>query len=386
MKRVLLLDGESEAHALTDHLVDVRGLFAARGWECETLDLCGGDGGERLAIAVRERRPDFVLGLSGFGADLTLDEGWNYWEAVRVPFVGLMPDSPVHYPDRHQIASSHILFLYSDLDHLHIANRIGSPTTRRGLVAQWGHVESEPLTPWNRLDVPLLYAKGGGDPKEVRARWAGWPRPLRQLADDLVATWCWRSDVSIWDAVTSALGAGVPEPAITITRTIETYIRRARATRLLEELLSFPMHVAGGDWRHVDFTGARATLHERVRLPELRRLFRRTKLVLNSLPAVRMESHHRLIEGALHGAAVASDRNRTLDSVLGTAYLPLGWERGAIREAVATAFATIGYLEAIADHAREISVRHYDADRRFDELLATISEFLGSFSHQGAAA
>jgi hypothetical protein len=385
-RRVVLIDGASEGGSLTDHLADVRAEFVARGYEAVVIDLKeqGADG--RLISEIQSGAVRFCYGLSGFGSDLSVTHAGgtaNFWDFAQTPYVGSMPDSPVFMPSRHRIASPWILFLYTDPVHLEIAAEIGSPQTARALTGQAGVAPTRTPAPMPDRDLAVVYAKAGGDPEQIRATWSGYPREQRAFVEDIIDVCCWKADVSIWHAARDIARGRITAADMRsdafchFVCQCELYIRRARASRALEELLALPVLVSGGDWAHLDWTGAKATLAPRVSLTGLRELFGRSKIVLNAMPALRFSTHHRVVEGMLHGAAAASDSNSWLDThATRDAYVAFDWTRGAVRDAVQSALADDAALGALAERGRDFATQHHDPAVHFDRMLRTIDAFL----------
>lgn len=385
-RRVVLLDGVSEGGSLTDHLADTRAQFEARGFEAVVIDLKREGSVAELTAQLQSGRVRFCYGLSGFGSDLSVTHAGgtsNLWCVARIPYVGAMPDSPVFMPARHRLASEWILFQYTDPIHLEIAAAIGSPSTTRALMGQSGVGPSSAPASMETRDIAVLYAKGGGDPEEIRAGWAAHPPEQRAFLEDVVAECCWKADASIWHVAREAARGRLADRELSsdafchVVCQCELYVRRARASRALEELMHFPVHVAGGDWAHLDWTGARATLGPRVPLAQLRALFGRSRIVLNAMPALRFSTHHRVIEGMLHGAAAASDANSWLDeNVTRNGYVAFDWTRGSVADAVDSALADEESLAETAARGRAFARVRHDPDVQFDQALRTIDDFL----------
>jgi hypothetical protein len=385
-RRVVLLDGASEGGSLTDHLVDTRAQFEARGLEVVIIDLKSSDSSAALIAQVQSGLVRFCYGLSGFGAELSVTHAAgpaNFWDFARTPYVGSMPDSPVFMPQRHRLASGFILFLYTDPIHLEIAAAIGSPLTARALMGQAGLPPAGEPVPMSARDIAIVYAKAGGDPREIRAAWPALPREQRGIVEDVIEACCWKADTSIWHVARDVARGRVGEQDMLSDAfcysvcQCELFIRRARASRALEELMRFPVLVSGGDWAHLDWSRAKATLAPRVPLRELRALFGRSKIVLNAMPALRYSTHHRVIEGMLHGAAVASDANGWLDThVRRDRYIAFDWSRGAVAHAMEPALAKVPALGELAERGRAFAREHHDPDVQFDRMLRTVDGFL----------
>lgn len=385
-RRVVLLDGASEGGSLTDHLADIRGQFESRGFEVVVIDLKAPGSDADLIGQVQSGLVRFCFGLSGFGAELSVTHAHgtaSFWDYARTPYVGVMPDSPVFMPSRHRVASDFVLFLYSDPVHLDVAASIGSPRTARALVAQAGFPPLAQPAPIERREIAVVYAKAGGNPEEIREGWRALPAGRRDFIEEIVAACCWNADASIWHTalgVARATGRAEDPKGDAFCHAVsqcELYVRRARASRALVELLRFPVHVSGGDWAHVDWRGARATLQPRVTLTELRALFGRSKIVLNVMPALRFSTHHRVIEGMLHGAAAASDANSWLDTAATRSrYIAFDWSDGSVAHAVAAALADDAALGALAERGRAFAIAHHDPGAQFEHMLKTVDGFL----------
>jgi len=392
-RRVVLLDGESEGASLSDHLVDVRAQFDARGFETVLIDLKRPGSDAELIAQVQSGLVRFCYGLSGFGAELSVthaDGTSNFWEFARTPYVGVMPDSPVFAPARHRLASAFILFLYTDPVHLSIGAAIGSATTARALIGQSGFGPVAAPAPIDARDIAILYAKAGGDAEEIRASWRAHAPGRGAFIEEVIDACCWNADVSIWHVAREIARerAGSPEVASDAfcysVCQCELYVRRARASRALQELLRFPVHVAGGDWTHLDWTGAKAKLDVRVSLTELRALFGRSKIVLNAMPALRFSTHHRVVEGMLHGAAAASDSNSWLDTAATRdCYVAFDWSPGAVAHAIDNALADDVALGERAERGRAFAVANHDRDAHFNHMLKTIDAHLDRAAQSG---
>jgi hypothetical protein len=386
-RRVLLFDGESEAASLSDHLVDVVRQFKERDFDPYIIDLKSPSSTNEVNRELSSGRVRFSLGLSGYGSDLSVSFSGgssSVWTYLRAPFVGIMPDTPVFHPLRHRLASPWALLLYSDAIHLEIAQTLGPSTTPKGLIGQAGIHSGIAPGPIGERDIPILYAKAGGDPEQVRASWRAVSAKQRELVSDVVEACCWITDTSIWHVARErvraehlAEGFEQSDGFCWIVMQAELYIRRARATRALESLLHLPVRVTGGDWAHLNWKSAKAQLVPRVSLAELRALFERSQIVLNAMPALRHSTHHRVIEGMLAGAAVASDTNSWLDANVGRdRYIAFDWSSGAVAESVATALADPTALQATADGGRAFALGYHNPVPHFDRMLSTIDTFI----------
>jgi len=376
-RHALFIDGDSGFNIHSESLGDLRPLFAARGYRTTTLDSRRADLQAALGWMIREDTPDVAVAIAGFGAEWTID-GRNYWESVGVPYVGLMIDSPVYYTWRHQITGRTTLFLYSDADHLEIADRIGGRGIARGLFSSFGFALAPTETPTR--DIDLIFAQAGGDPEAIRSGWRGWGQAPRQMAEALAEATVWRSGVSLWHEALRlfpAFDQTIPHAGfVAVVGEVEQYVRRARATRIVRECVGLPLHLSGGEWGHV--AGAEAHLHARVGLRDLRAKYLCSRIVLNLLPATRFVTHHRAIEGALAGAAIASDINSGITATLGPACIPIRWEEpeGALAARIEAALADPAALDTCARDGQRRTIAAHGAGLGLDGMLATIEHFV----------
>jgi hypothetical protein len=282
-----------------------------------------------------------------------------------------------------------VLLLYNDPDHAAISRAL-SGDAPRGIVGITGTPPADEPKPMKQRDIPLLYAKSGGDPRVKRASWQDLPEVIRGHIEAIADECCWKSDVSVWDtAHRRFVEAGIdltgpPTDAVCyIVREADWYVRMARASRLLEELLPLPVVVTGGDWNHLDWSRAVAQRAERQSLGALRAAFGRTKLVMNVLPAVRHTTHHRVAEGMLYGAAVLTDRNAWLEENIGAdGYVGFDWTPGAIREAAQTALRSDKALGRVAARGRAAALRHHTSDAVITGLLQTVDAYLATLAQR----
>ena len=392
-RRVVLLDGASESGSLSDHLADIRSQFDARDFETVVIDLKRQGSDVELIAAIQSGLVRFCCGLSGFGAELSVTHAngsSNFWDFARTPYVGLMPDSPVFMPARHRLSSPFILFLYTDPVHLEIGAAIGSSATARALIGQSGFPPLSAPVPIDARDIAILYAKAGGDAEEIRTSWRAHAPGRGPFIEEVIDACCWTADVSIWHVAREIARARPGSPDVASEAfcysvcQCELYVRRARASRALQELLRFPVHVAGGDWTHLDWTRAKAKLEVRVPLTELRALFGRSKIVLNAMPALRFSTHHRVVEGMLHGAAAASDSNSWLDTAATRdRYVAFDWSPGAVAHAIDNALANDAALGELAERGRAFAVANHDRDAHFNHMLKTIDAHLDRATQSG---
>lgn len=383
---VPILVGQSDADVLLEHSRELMAAFGRRGLTSEIVDLRVPEFLPALVRAVEGGHVRFCTAFSGFGATLEAN-GTLFWDLLRVPVVGLMPDNPVYEPQRHRLSSPHVLLLYNDADHAAISGALsgGAP---RGIVGITGTSPDHETLRMARRDIPLLYAKSGGDPAVKRASWRALPDVVRAHIEAIADECCWKSDISVWDVAHRRLKdagidlSGPPTDAVCfIVREADWYVRMARASRLLKELLALPVVVTGGDWDHLDWSRAKARRAGRLGLHELREAFGRTKLVVNMLPAVRHTSHHRVAEGMLWGAAAFTDCNTWLDENIGpAAYVDFDWTPGAIRAAAEEALRSDDTLDEVASRGRAAALRHHTSEVVIRKLLETVDAYLSTLS------
>lgn len=329
---IAFLVGESAHRVLHYMTAEWAAALESLGQPTVIIDVAGPHGLDLLGNYLDRERPRAICAFGGVGSDLRVD-GRSLYEVIGVPYVALLFDHPAYFPERHAEASRFQAYLFSDPDHLEASRALSPAGALRGRFRFGCAPPTVAPRPLDRRDIPLLLAKNGGDPETVRRYWNGFPPAFRRVCDDVLDLALWSTDEPIWGRVQRRIAddgllAGFERtPGFTsMVMSLDTYIRRMRATRLAQALLRFDALIVGGDWAHLDRTHARATFRPGCELPELLALMDRSRIVANLHPNNRYVPHERLIYGMQRECIVLSESSMHLAESIGARrFAPFAW-------------------------------------------------------------
>jgi hypothetical protein len=381
--RVVFLTGESPDDLLTYLCRDWAGALAAAGQPAHVLDLSHDAGIAALQQMIASERPKAFVAFTGVGADLR-SNGRSLYEVIGVPYVGIMLDPPAYFPERHRSANPYQLFLFTDVDNLGPSRELSPPNALRGYLRYGCAAPTAPALPLASRDIPLLFAKRGGDPEIVRTQWAGLPAAMQSIYEDVLASTLWSTEHAIWDVAKDRLAAsglvsGFEHQAgfSRLVMLIDAYIRRARATRLTRALLPFDAVIVGNDWSHVDSTGAKARFLPATSLPALFGLFDRSQVAVNVQPANRYAPHERLLFGMQRECVVLSDANPVLRSTMGSSrFLHFEWDE-TLEDRIADSLRDVGSRQPMVAEAGSYARDDWGLGRVARDLSVAIDSYVG---------
>jgi hypothetical protein len=322
---VVLLTGESSYGVLSYLTADLARAFVARGWSAELLDLT------RLSLATEVRRLQREPALrafcaySGYGADLRAGDVLLY-DALQVPYVGLMLDNPCYHPARHFIASEQLCYLHGDDGHHAVSVEVSPAGSHRGLFRLASSPWHEPIRPLVDRAPRAVFASKGGDPlqyeRELVPQYR--PRSLRFIHDVADAIGASPTPQRVWEVARARrASSGLTDDPRTsllyhaLVAHADHLARIRRATAVARALLASPVTFVGGSWAHVSHAATRATFLPPAPLPTVRRLMAEHQVVLNVQPGTTDSIHDRFVLGLHAGAVVLSDTNAFIDATVG---------------------------------------------------------------------
>jgi hypothetical protein len=257
--------------AILEHKVH----FESFGHELVEIDFARPDANQRLDERVRKGGIELAFGPMGAGDDLraTKPDGKevNLWEAMGVPFLSLIGDTPAYFFDRHVASSRWHALLYFYPDHRDVRLRL---PRRQGLFGVLPPIPFD-ATERGKLDFArkasgrLLFLKNGNDPERLVRMWReALPDPtfllLADMASELGNAIGTGDDCDIDRFVTQRFAAhGLAIEEFTRLRLLflaqlDDYLRRVKSTLMARVLADYPVDIRGINWEHVDFTGKRA--------------------------------------------------------------------------------------------------------------------------------
>jgi len=257
----------------------------------------------------------FGWGSAGIGSGLKAGED-NLWDALRVPFVSVLADTPCQLPAHHRIAARHVANGYTIADWLDVQRRfIRSPQISATLPGAVPPNAERDTIPWQERPHRMVFVKTGEDPAPRRAGWQEWPAPLRALAEEAAEEAARRPTGEITVLVAEiAVARGLhleerPEILLTVTRQVDLYIRARRSDAFARALLPLGATIIGRGWDHLPRDGARATLHPAIPAAELSSLYARTQFVVSTNPNFARGIHERPVNAFAARACAVSDEN-----------------------------------------------------------------------------
>ena len=318
--RILVLPWTgSDYDSLSGNLELASRELMADGFEVTRFPLDTGGCPAGLADLLQKESFTFALGMSGVGADLLTPEGTCLWEKTRTPFFTWHCDHPAHYPKLHRILSRYVVQGYVFPDHAHFAGRhvsaggqayhvhMGIP--RRSLL-------KVPPLPTDKRNGRLIFAKSGGDPREIEREWRETYSP--DLRDILFAATEELSGKKIQEfdtvigRIAQAFGYNLAPSSdlmLMLVYLVENYLRIRQSNLVLRSLLDFPVDVFGNGWDHIDASHARAVMHGPIPFAEMWALLPRYAGSISVNPLVDESVHDRVFYALAAAVAPIGDAN-----------------------------------------------------------------------------
>jgi hypothetical protein len=276
MSAVLFMSGSTMGDALGGIGRSHRPAIEALGYDFMEINLDVDGAAERMNRAIQEQPVAFAFAYAGMAAGLNaVVEGGqtrNFWEALRIPFISLLGDSPAYFFDRHVHASPWQAGLYFFPEHLEFRKRLPAGHGLYGLVPPipFDLTGKEDIDFSAKVAGKLLFLKNGNDPEQLIRTWRETLPDslfvtLADLAGDLAAKIGEETELDIDARITAYFLdrgwdlTGVPGLRLFLSAQIDDYLRRVKSTMLAEVLKQFPVEIYGHNWGHVDFSNARAT-------------------------------------------------------------------------------------------------------------------------------
>ncbi len=276
MTAIIFLSGDAMNDALGAAGRAHRPLFESLGHDFVEVNFAKAGAQELLDRTIKTKAIEFAYSAMGMGADIrgTRPDGteMNLWEAIGVPFISLMGDSPAYFFDRHVMRSPWHACLYYYPEHLELRKRFPLTTALYGLVAPMPYdlTDKRDVDFRKKENGKLLFLKNGNDPDKLVQGWretipAQTFLMLSELASELVINIATEIGYDI-DAFVTAyfLGKGwdISEFAnlrLFFVAQLDDYLRRIKSTMVADAIADFPVEIHGFNWEHFDFSRRRAT-------------------------------------------------------------------------------------------------------------------------------
>ena len=256
-----------------------------------------------------------AFGQAGVGGRLLNADG-VLWDALRVPFISVLADSPSQLPTNHQIAAIYVANGYVYKDWLDVWRRFVRSPQIAGLLPQPALRNSQrDATPWSERRHRMVLVKTGRAPEEHRRSWSGWPRRFRAIVEDCAAAALAAGVGDITDVFLAAADhhglalEGRPEVLFFLMNAADLYLRDLRSTAMVQALLDLPVDVIGRGWDHLKSGSHRARFHPPLDAETLPLLFAETQFLLNTLPNFSYGTHERVLYGFAGRCCVVTNEN-----------------------------------------------------------------------------
>lgn len=380
MRRVLLIKGVGRYDVLR-HLTDHVGeAFRSMGCTCHTVDV-GPDNPARvreLSEAVIGFRPDLAFSFNAQGLGMIRIGGDDLFARHGVLFHAFMVDDPAYHAFRFSdLSRPGITVSWIDLQWAAAAQRLG--VMNSVFVPHAGRVLPEGGSSERPIDV--LLPGSLEDPDEIRAAWRESLSPRLVRVMDEVAE-AWEADpLQPWRVLLhrALMAQGVPatEEAQAdlengLAAQIISFVRNRLRLAVVRALKDLPLTVCGGGpWRRLVGDG-RYTVMDSLPFPDVERLIRRSKVLLNATPFLVDGVTERVFTGLLNGAVVLTNENRFMNASFrpGVEFASYRFDSLAdLADRVASLLADGAAREEMAERGRQAAAREHTWLHRAQRIL-----------------
>ncbi len=346
-RAVVALVGENENGILRSVSQDFMGLLSKHGLSGHVVDLTDHCWLPDLTDLVN-RGVLFAWGSAGVGARLQHRNG-SLWDAVKVPFVSVMADSPCWMPANHHVPSRYVANGYMFRDWLNIQRRLIRSPQISGLLQQavLPNPAADDLA-WTDRPRRMVFVKTGCDPALHQAKWQALPRRFRAVLEDSAALALRQGVSDISDTVLQCLRAQDlfvetrPDLLFGLMQEVDVYVRDYRSTVMARALLNLPAEIIGRGWEHVATPGCKARFRPAIDGSLLAGLYSETQFLLNTMPNFAHGTHERVLNGFAAKCCVVTNENADMRTQFGDlpSYFALDTEASGLADELAELFNT----------------------------------------------
>jgi hypothetical protein len=296
--------------------------FARRGLSYKLIDLRSEGWFEKFKNALAAGKPEFCFSFQGMGMSMTVDSGENLWTRMGVPFISCLGDNPYHAPSLHSAEGPGMYLLYACKDFLETYKEFMHGRTFASTF-HTGYPE-KPLADqksWRERQHDIVFVKTAVNPKEFIAEWSTYPKKIRDIMHDCSA----RILTGVNETVAMVCAEVFAdrqlhwgdrrELFLSTCSKVDRYVRAVRAERMVLALMQHNALIVG-NWSYLDRSKSRAVFRTPMPADELDALYADSRIVVNTLPAVRFGIHERIIAGLLSKTAVVSETTPHLEQLL----------------------------------------------------------------------
>jgi hypothetical protein len=387
---VVMLVGAPTPYGMLEHL-SAEWVLAMReaGRNAYLVRTGGARGLEALQSLLHAGRPQAFVSFSGVNWDLMANDRLLY-DAIDVPYVGLMFDDPAYFPQRHRVASPNLTLLFTDDDHHDASLAISPANAPRGRFRFGVRPPTDAQVAHAQRTIPILFAKTPGDALAERRSWDGFAPAMRAVLNDVADVALWQEERGLWPIVRARLAvdgltSGLQQTVgmATIVARVDHYVRLARAQRMVEALAPHDALILGAGWRAHLPANARARVVDSCSMSELLGLMSDARICVNVQPNTRVAPHERLLFAMQRGCCTLTDAAPPVRAAVGNDRIcGVSW-REPIADVVASLVADPARVERIGNAAWPAARREWSTARGVSSVLGaldTLSAILSTAS------
>lgn len=383
MARICLIKGESQYDVMrhfSDLLADE---FRKAGHDSVVLDMADPEW-PKAAGELFATKTDLVVSFNAVGIDINTD-GKSLFESLGIVFVAMLMDHPIHHLERLNAAPRGSLIVCVDQTHADFIQSHFRGALSSAFLPHAGMEAPGVTPPVADREFDIVFSGTYTDPDAISADWKNLPDSIRKTFEDIAARLLASETTELDQAVDESLASRGLHPGhenrtafIGQMRVVDHYVRAVRRRDAVRALAAggLSIDLFGANWQQAGLEGTKnLRIHKGAPLTEVLETMKRSKLVLNIMPAFPHGAHDRIFSAMLNGSVAVSDTNNYLSKLFkdGRDCLFFHWnELGGLSERLRALLADPDRLEAIAVQGRKASVGHHDWTARTTRLLEMI--------------
>jgi spore maturation protein CgeB len=384
MKIDLFLNKVSQHNVLGAFTKSLHLEFERQAISSTIYDVSALSEGELLAALIKNR-PDYTAGFNFFMGE------HSYLEPLEIPHLAFVVDSATHYPSL--LSSPHTLPCFVDQDSCEFLKFFGIDNALffphaidRDLVS--GQRQEEIVE--SKRDLDVVMTASFIDDESMYKKWQElFSKEAVTLLDDVVEkslasplychTLTYLQTLQQDERIVEEMKQK-NVPIFDVVNSVEKVVRGRDKKRLIDALQSFPLHIFStkkdlAGWKQAFSSHTNITYHEEVPFSQLFEVYKRAKIVINSMPTIKHGFHERLFYALAGGASVLTSKSFFLEERFPANkavrfYLPPDY--GQIKQEIETLrTCEKGRLDDVMALRKDINL-HHTWDQRVASLLSCL--------------
>lgn len=334
MNTILYMTGVTQGDALGGIARGVIQPFIDSGLEAIEVNCADPNVFKNVASILEKKEIFFVLSFIGIGRDIVVDDAagkkGNIWDMMGIPFISAIGDSPAYYFDRHISPGHGFANLYTFREHYDLRKSLpaGKGMNAMSLPFIFDREPIEKIDFAAKEKGKVIFPKNGSSTEQLKALWKKHCRPticaaLMDIADLLEQQMHNPVTDNIDTIVREVLGErGIDIDAMTTLRLffvaqLDDYLRRAKATMIINALRDFPVEIHGNGWDFIDFSKAKCTYVPGCDYRKTRELIRHSLAVIDMSPNTQNGFHDRILRTYGMHTLCITNKQECMSSVFG---------------------------------------------------------------------